>query len=164
MMTKLAATGSPAGSPTANPITVAISSSFLINGQSVAISSQDIDNIKKGINFQLAQPVALGSINDFLNWLNETFGVPLTAKELGDMIDKLPNEPLVVKNIKDALKGILSAVITITVLSVNTATGEYRFGVTMTPLEPINILNVLSLETIGVEIGSAETPAGSPAG
>lgn len=159
MMTKLAVTASP----TANPITVAISSSFLINGQSVSISSQDIDNIKKGINFTLAQPVALGSINDFLNWLNETFGVPLKAEDLDKMINNLPNAPAVVKNIKDALKGILSAVITITVLSVNTATGEYRFGVTMTPLTPISILNVISLETIGVEIGSAETPpADSP--
>lgn len=157
-MTRLAVVGSP---PT-NPITVAISSSFLINGQSVAISSQDIDNVKKGINFQLAQPVTLGSINNFLDWLKDTFNVPLTSKELGDMINKLPDSPLVIKNIKDALNGILAAAITITVLSVNTASGEYRFGVTMTPQTPINILNVLSLETIGVEIGSVETVPTSP--
>lgn len=157
-MTRLAV----AGSPPTNPITVAISSSFLINGQSVAISSQDIDNVKKGINFQLAQPVTLGSINNFLDWLKDTFSVPLTSAQLGEMINKLPDSPLVIKNIKDALNGILAAAITITVLSVNTASGEYRFGVTMTPLTPINILNVLSLETIGVEIGSVEPVSGSP--
>lgn len=157
-MTRLAMVGSPPE----NPITVAISSSFLINGQSVSISSQDIDNVNKGINFQLAQPVMLGSINKFLDWLKDTFGVPLTSEKLADMIKKLPDSPAVIKNIKDALNGILDAAITITILSINTASGEYRFGVTMTPQTPINILDVLSLETIGVEIWSVAVASDSP--
>lgn len=142
------------GSPATSGVIVAISSSFEINGQQVTISSQDINSIKKGINFTLAQPVALGSINDFLDWLNETFGVPLTSQDLTDAINKLPDSPAVIKNIKDALLGFLDAVITITMLSVNTETGVYKFGVTMTMNPPISILGVLDLDTIGVEITS----------
>lgn len=153
-MTNLTTTGSPSGSPSSGGVVVAISSSFEINGQQVVISSQDISAITSGINFTLAQPVALGSIDDFIDWLNKTFGAPITSADLTNAINKLPDSPAIVKQLKDALLGFLSATITITMLSVNTQTGVYRFGVSMTMNPPIDILNVLALNSIGVEITS----------
>ena len=70
-------------------------------------------------------------------------------------------DPEVVGEIRDALLGFLHAQITITVLSVNTLTGQYRFGVTMAMEPPINILNVIALNSIGIEI-SAGAQTGSP--
>lgn len=147
---------SPTGSPSTGGLIVAVSSSFVINGQQVVISSQNITDITKGINFQLAQPVALGSIDDFIDWLNKTFDVPFTSQQLTDMINKLPDSPSVVGDIKNALLGIFKAVITITVLSINTQTGAYSFGVTMRMETPINILNVIALESIGVVLSDSK--------
>jgi hypothetical protein len=160
-MNTLTTTGSPSGSPATGGVTVAISSSFEINGQQVTISSQDIKNISTGINFSLAQPVALGSINDFLDWLHKTFGVPLTSDDLTTAINHLPDSPDIIKQIKDALLGFLDATITITMLSVNTQTGVYKFGVSMTMSPPIEILGVLGLNSIGVEVTSG-VPVTSP--
>ncbi|HDI4958681.1 TPA: hypothetical protein PNO53_002963 [Salmonella enterica] len=145
-----------ANDKTAKNVVVSISSSFEINGQLVTVNSQNINEIKKGIKFSLSQPVALGSINDFLDWLNKTFGVPLTAEDLDKAINNIPDSPEVVKTIKDALKGILSATITITVLSLDTETGIYRFAVTMKAEPPISVLNLLKLESIGVEISAGQ--------
>ncbi len=133
-------------------IVVSISSSFEINGQLVMVNSQDIGAIEKGIKFSLSQPVALGSIKDFLTWLNETFNVPLTEKDLTAAINKIPDATAAVKTIKDALKGILSATITITVLSLDTETSTYRFAVSMKAEPPIPVLNLFTLASIGVEI------------
>lgn len=148
-------------SPPSTAVIVSISSSFEINGQQVSVTSQDITNVTTGFNFTLAQPVALGSIADFLDWLGTTFGCPLKSDDLDAMIKKLPDKPAVVEDIKNALLGIFHATITITVLSLNTTTGQYRFGVTMSMNPEINILALLKLETIGVEL-SAGTPLTSP--
>jgi hypothetical protein len=148
-------------SPPDGGVTVSISSNFTINGQPVTITSQDINNVKSGINFSLAQPVALGSIDDFVDWLNKTFGTPITSAQIDSAINGLPDTPAVVKEIKEALLSFLHATITITVLSINTESGVYRFGVTMTLNPAINVLDVLDLDSIGVEIASG-TPVTSP--
>jgi len=148
-------------SPTGgDSVTVAVSGTFDIQGQSVTINSQDITNIKSGINFTLGQPVTLGTIDDFIDWLNKTFSTPLTSKQLDDAIDKLPSSPAFLKDIRDALLSFLHATITITMLSINTQTKVYQFGVTVTPNPPISILGLLELDSIGVAITSGVT--GSP--
>lgn len=144
-----------ANGETTTNITVSVSSSFEINGQLVTVNSQDINKIKDGIEFSLSQPVALGSINDFLDWLHTTFSVPLTAEQLKDAINKIPESPEVVKTIRDALLGIMSATITITILSINTKTKTYRFAVTMEANPPINVLNLFKLQSIGVDISAS---------
>ncbi|HFZ8993190.1 TPA: hypothetical protein ACIPUI_000238 [Citrobacter freundii] len=133
---------------------VSVSSAFEINGQLVSVNSQDIRKIKDGIEFSLSQPVELGSINDFLDWLNKNFGIPLTSEDLKEAIQKIPESPEVVKTIRDALLGIISATITINILSINTKTKTYRFAVTMKAEPPISILNIIELQTIGVEISA----------
>ncbi|WP_444901462.1 hypothetical protein ACJJIG_18490 [Microbulbifer sp. SSSA007] len=146
------------------PTGLTVSATFDYKGQKIPINSQDIKNISEtsGIKFSLSQPVVLGNIAEFMAWLKDTLGIPIDEGDIGSAINNLPgdneNDPKILKNIKNALNDFLRANITITVLSVDTANGNYSFGVTVTPEAPITILGDIALDSIGVEIASNKDP------
>jgi hypothetical protein len=49
-----------------------------VNGTSVPVTSEDVSNaLKNGVEFTLQEPITLGSIEDFENWVGPKFGVTL---------------------------------------------------------------------------------------
>lgn len=67
---------------------------FDINGTAVPISAADITKIKEqGVKMELPNPVTLGSIDDLLKWLDDTFSVEFPKKTgigwLDEIIEKV---------------------------------------------------------------------------
>ncbi|WHI53081.1 hypothetical protein P3339_10105 [Microbulbifer sp. MLAF003] len=136
-----------------NGYNVAISATFDYNGDKIPVTSQDLNKITDGIKFSLSNPVTLGTINDFLNWLDDKLSTGLNEEALQGLISSIPNvSPL--DKIKAGLGIIFQADITIRSLSVDTKSHDYSIGVTATPETPIEIVSSLSLDSIGVEISS----------
>lgn len=167
MVNEITAARSLATSPTSptSPTTgtsVAVSGTFNINGSQVVVNSGDITKIKeKGISFALSQPVTLGSIDDFIDWLHGELGLPITSTQINSDIDGLPSSPQVLADIKDGLKKFLAANITLTSLVIDTGAKYYAFGVTADFSSGISILGLLKLEGLGLQISYAGAP-GSP--
>jgi hypothetical protein len=67
----------PAPTPSAAP-TISFGVILDVNGTPVPIDTGNIKNaLKGGVDFELQQPVDLGSIDDFMKWANATWGVPV---------------------------------------------------------------------------------------
>lgn len=163
MVNEVAARGLTASptSPTTGT-TVAVSGTFDINGSQVAVNSGDITKIKqKGISFTLSQPVSLGSIDDFIDWLNKELGLPITSAQIDNDIGGLPSSPQVLADIKNGLLSFLHANITLTSLAIDTGAKYYAFGVTADFTPPISILGLLKFEGLGLQIshlGATSSP------
>ncbi|OYW59008.1 MAG: hypothetical protein B7Y70_02665 [Rhizobiales bacterium 35-68-8] len=152
---------SPASpSPPSKGTTVAVSGTFDINGSQVVVNSGDITKIKeKGISFALSQPVVLGSIDDFIDWLNKELGLPITSAQIDGDINGLPSSPQVLADIKNGLLSFLHANITLTSLAIDTGSKYYAFGVTADFTPPISILGLLKFEGLGLQISHTGTPS-----
>ncbi|GAA5444736.1 hypothetical protein Misp06_02926 [Microbulbifer sp. NBRC 101763] len=137
------------------PTGVTLSATLDINGSKVPISSQDLSKITtKDLKFSLTQPVVIGSIEDFINWLNDKFPSSIKFETLDRAIKDIP-----VENIQKALEKLLTAPISVTALSIDTASEYYAFAVTMSMEDdPIEIFSGLQLDSIGVGIASGEEP------
>src|SRR5215213_6314142 len=120
------------GSPSSSSVSVSVSALSSYDGTLIPVNSGDLAQLRKGnFSFQLTTPVVLGSISDFLVWMQKEFGIPIDLnKEVQDVIDTLQNSSIgIVQGIGNALNGIYHAVITITVLSINISQGRktYQF-------------------------------------
>lgn len=154
------ATSPASPSPPSKGTTVAVSGTFDINGSQVVVNSGDITKIKeKGISFALSQPVVLGSIDDFIDWLNKELGLPITAAQIDGDINGLPSSPQVLADIKNGLLSFLHANITLTSLAIDTGSKYYAFGVTADFSPPISILGLLKFEGLGLQISHTGTPS-----
>lgn len=139
-------------SPPAPGTNVQVSATIKILGQSVAVNTGDIHS---GFNFQLTQPVELGTIDQFIDWLDHNLHTGVTSDEVNKLQDYIPIPPL-----KSAYISFLTAQVSITTLIINTQAKNYAFGATMTFTDPISILGLLEFDSIGVLI--AKGGAGSP--
>ncbi len=64
---------------------------FNLHGTQVPISTDDVaDAAKNGIEFRLPQAVDLGTLDDFVAWFNNQFGVAIpSANDLPPPLDKI---------------------------------------------------------------------------
>jgi hypothetical protein len=148
------AAGSPSGGTS-----VSFLATIDFNGQQIAINTGDVTQGISNLVFQLNAPVEVGSINDFIDWLNNQFGVPFTSAELTNIINQIPDAPAFLKSFKDAIEQIFGTSLWITVLNVNVQAGSFQLGVSF-PVK-LSLLGFLTLENIGIMV--SRTPAtGSP--
>jgi hypothetical protein len=135
---------------------VSISATIEILGTPVPVNTGDITQLQKGnFNFSLTQPVVLGNIDDFIDWLDKNLHTGVTSAEVNDLAKYIP-----IYDLQQAYLSFLSANITITTLIINTGTKVYAFGATMTFAPPISILGLLKFDSIGALISSGTV--GSP--
>jgi hypothetical protein len=135
-------------SPTSPPAgtQVSISATLDYNGTPISINSGDIAQLEKGnFNFTLTQPVDLGSLDDFIDWLNKEFGVPITSAEVENLAQFIS-----IPALRKAFNHFLSADISITTVVINTTTQVYELGVTFTPEKPVELFGDLKFDSIGV--------------
>jgi hypothetical protein len=135
-------------SPTPPGTSVSFLASIDFNGQNVPINTGDVTNGLSNLVFSLANPVEIGSIDNFLDYLAKNIGLPLTSAELTGYINELPSSPAVFENFKNALLKILSTSLSITVLNVNVAAKSFALGVAF-PLE-LELFSFLTINSIGV--------------
>jgi len=140
--------------PTGTSVT--ISATIEILGNTIAVNSGDLAQLRRGnFNFSLTQPVVLGSIDDFIQWLDDNLHTGVSAEEVNNLGQYIP-----ITDLRNAYNSFLSATITITTLTINTATNTYAFGATMSFAPPISILGLLKFDGIGVLI--SHSSKGSP--
>lgn len=135
---------------------VTISATLQILGATVPVNTGDINSLRQGnFNFTLSQPVVLGTIDDFINWLHKELNLPVTSDDVEGLEQYIP-----ITALRDAFHKFLNATVTITTLIINTSTKTYAFGATMnfvsgSPPEGISILGLLQFDSIGVLISSS---------
>jgi hypothetical protein len=149
------------GSPVPPNLTVSISATLDYNGTQIPINS----TIGQGLVFQLTQPVDLGTIHNFLDWLQTEFGLPNLYDKIQALEGMIPDSPHFLVDLKNAFNKFLNAEISITTLSINTnPPPSYAFGVTMTiggTPPGLHLFGGLSLDSIGVLV-SNKVPGASP--
>lgn len=157
--------------PTANPApnvvaaspdtgtSISFAATVDFNGEPIAINTGDVSNGINNLVFQLNAPVDVGSINDFLNWLNTEFGVPFSSADLTKIIDEIPGSPAFLKDFRDAIQKIFTTDIWITILNVNAGANTFEVGVTF-PID-LQIVSFLKLNSIGVMVSKGDS-GGSP--
>jgi hypothetical protein len=126
---------------------VTISATLQILGATVPVNTGDLAQLRAGnFNFSLSQPVELGTIDDFIQWLHDNLYLPVTKDDVDGLAKYIP-----VPGLQTAYLQFLHATITITTLVINTGTKTYAFGATMTfPDGGISILGLLEFQSIGV--------------
>lgn len=140
----------------ASPSTTSVSVSATLdyNGTPIPVNSGDLADLRRGnFQFTLTQPVVLGSIQDFLEWLQRQFGLPDLNGEISDVIATLKNSGIgIVVALGKLLEAIYTGIISITVLVINTTSSTYKIGVTMqiggSP-DGFNLFDGLNLNSIG---------------
>jgi hypothetical protein len=150
--------GSSPGSPALEGTSISVVATFSFRGQTVVINTGDI--AKGNFIFSLNQPVVLGSFLDFVGWLNSEFDIPITAEEITDAINKIPQHPDVLNNIRKALQSLVEGVVTITVLNVNTQAKTFQFGITYVVTDFPPFLGI-TFKQLGVMVQKVDT-SGSP--
>lgn len=148
------------GSPTSPGTTVSFLATLDIKGQTVPISTGDVTKGISNLKFSLANPVTLGSIDDFLDYLNENIGVPLDSTQLDGYINKIPDTPAVLATFKSTLLKIFHTALVIEVLNINVEAGTFTLGVAF-PVD-LKLTSFLTIDSIGVVVSRGEQ--GSPAG
>lgn len=146
-------------SPSSPPGTsLAVVANLQFSGQQIAISSGDITQGVSNLAFSLSAPVALGSLNNFVDGLNTEFGIPLTSGDITGAINRIPTDPAVLGRIRSALEAIVSTDLIITVLNVNVAAGFFQLGVSF-PVQ-IELTSFLSFQGIGILVskGGSTSP------
>lgn len=139
---------------------ISVVATFSFKGQNIVVSTGDI--AKRNFVFSLNQPVVLGSFDDFIDWLNNEFNVPLTSQQINDAIDSIPEHPHVLGDIRGALTALVHGVVTVTVLNVNLNAGTFQFGITyVVPASPAITFLGITFRQLGVMVQKAG-PAGSP--
>jgi hypothetical protein len=148
------------GSPVPPSLTVTISATLDYKGTPIPINS----TIGKGLVFELTQPVTLGTIHDFLSWLQTEFSLPDLYGEVTALENKIPQTPQFLHDLYNAFIKFLNSEIAITTLIINTETKTYAFGVTMTiggTPPGLHLFGGLSLDSIGVLVTN-NVGGGSP--
>jgi hypothetical protein len=145
-----------AGSPATPGVSIAATFTFS-NGTPITINSGDLAQLKAGVvNFSLTQPVVLGSLSDFIQWLTTQFGLPDINAEVNDLGTEIQNNPLL-KSLYSAFMSFYNGIITINTLVINRTSSSYRFqlGVTLDLKPPIDFFEFIQFDSIGVLVNTA---------
>lgn len=142
-------------SPSTNTI-VTLSANMTIGGNTVTINTGDIAQLDKTFVFNLAAPVTLGSIEDFLKWVADQTGLQITTTQLEGYAEDIPFDAL-----KTAYEDMLRSQVSVTALTVNVPQSAYKFGVSLDFSDGIH-LDFLKLDGIGVLVQNNGTGSSSP--
>ena len=147
--------GTSDGSPPQG-ISVSLGATLDYNGTPIPVNTGDVTRLKQNFQFSLTTPVDLGSIYDFLHWLHTSLGLPDLSQTVQDLINTLTNSSIgIAHSLGVLLNDIYNATITISVLEINKTptTTLVQLGVTMTLLQPFEIIKGLNLDGLGVTVG-----------
>jgi hypothetical protein len=130
---------------------MALSARVTVQGQSVVLNAGDIGSLSKGIVFTLTQPTPLGSPQDFVKWINTTFGAGLP--DLSSVAGSIP-PPL-----DGAFTQFINGQVSLDTLIINQPLCQYQLGVSFTlPGAGVSLLSGLAFNGIGVLV-THQTPA-----
>jgi hypothetical protein len=147
--------GTADGSPP-HGVTVTLGATLDYNGTPIPVNTGDVTKLKNNFQFTLSTPVDLGSIHDFLGWLHTSLGLPDLSDDVQNLINTLKSSTIgIAKQLGILLDDIYNATITISVLVINRTptTTLVQLGVTMTLLQPFEIIKGLNLDGLGVLVG-----------
>lgn len=149
--------------PADRATSLTIAATLDYKGKPIPISSGDLASIQKnGIIFNLEEPIELGTLTEFIQWLHEKFGVPFTEKDVKALGEKIPETPEFLKSLKDAYNRFMEGQISITELLIKTEQKIYAFGATMSLLDDkgngLELFGGLSLNSIGIRVAVEEEP------
>jgi hypothetical protein len=147
--------GTSDGSPP-HGVTVSLGATLDYNGTPIPLNTGDVTKLKTNFQFSLTTPVDLGSINDFLHWLHTSLGLPDLSGDVQNLINTLIKSSIgIAHQLGVLLNDIYNATITISVLEINKTptTTLVQLGVTMTLLQPFEIIKGLNLDGLGVLVG-----------
>jgi hypothetical protein len=122
------------------PTTVQLSATFDVNGKKVLLTSGD--GTSQGIKWSLAEPVPLGSIQNFSDWMNNELGADIHPETV-DVPDG---------KIKDAYQHFLDGVVILEALVINQPEQTYKFGVVYQLQEGLSLIGSLKFDGIGLTI------------
>lgn len=135
------------GTPPVNKPTVGLSGTVIVMGTSITINSNSIADLKtNGIVFSLPSPITLGSPQEFVTWVNATFGTTLDLTTIGTEIPDF---------LQAAWTAVINGTLTITVLNINTKAKTYALGLTYTLATPVEIIpgtDILELAGLGLSV------------
>lgn len=112
---------------------VSVSATLDYRGTPIPVNSGDLNQLKnRDFQFTLTQPIVLGPIQAFFEWLSEQFGLPDVTGDVRTAIEYLKASTIgIVRSLGKLLEVIWTSPISITTLVINTGTKTYMFGVTM---------------------------------
>lgn len=139
-----------------SPTVVTLSANMTIGGNTVTINTGDITQLSKSFVFNLAAPVTLGSIEQFLVWVAHQTGLDISKDQLEGYSNDIPLPAL-----QNAYLDMLRAQVGVTALSINVPQKSYKFGVSLDFPGGIE-LGFLSLDGIGVLVQNNGNGDGSP--
>jgi hypothetical protein len=132
---------------------VSISATLDYNGNPIVINTGDLNDLRQGkFVFNLAQPVVLGSVDDFLHWLHTKWDLPDLAadvKEIGTVIEGKP----IIGELYQAFEAFLAGIISIDLLSINTTdpnNKSFKLSVSLTLSPPLNLFGPINFDSLGV--------------
>ncbi len=135
---------------------VSLTATLDYNGTPIVVNTGDLAQLKAGVfKFSLSEPLVLGSVDDFLDWLHNEWHLPDLHKDVDSVLTAIENVPIL-GNIAEAFRDFLAGTITITLLSVN-ATGTsrtYQIAVTLTLQQPANLFGPINFDSIGVQVSN----------
>ena len=125
--------------------TVALSATFVIQGNDVTINTGDITKLaEEGFKFRLTEPLVLGTVGDFTAWLA---GPPLNLQFAVIDWSSLPEPFNTIEDLR----------VTITVFAIDSKAGTVVIGVKFTlPGEGFKILPGLWFKEFGVVAGNGD--------
>ncbi len=147
-------------SPNAPTTTVSFLANVDINGQQVPINTGDITQGLKNFVFTLSNPVILGSLDDFLDYLSKNIGISLNSADLDKYIQDIPDEPEFLLNLRNALLKITSTALSITVLNIDVAAKTFMLGVSF-PVD-LTLTSFLKVNSVGLVVSRTDTTTTSP--
>ena len=141
------------------PTSVALAAAIDFNGKTVPINNGYVTKVMNNLVFSLSNPVEIGSMADFFNFLDKSIGLPLSQQDVQNAIDLIPQSPNVLLDIRNALTTIFNAAISITILNINAASGSFMLGVTMdTDLPITSFLKINSIGVVVSKVGAVGSP------
>jgi hypothetical protein len=142
----------PVSSPPLSNSSVAISAIFDLNGTPIPVNSGNLMATPVSFVFSLSQPVVLGDGIDFVNWVHDKLYVPLTGDELEQLIEAIPQVP-VLGTIRDILLNILHLQVVIQAVQIDTRNKKYFFSITLTESQPVELFAGLAFQSVGIAVG-----------
>ena len=131
---------------------LSISAIFDLNGTSIPVNTGNLLGTTRSFVFVLSQPIKLGDGLQFIDWLNSSIGIPLTSDEVTNVINEIPNVPVLV-TIKNILQNVLHLQVIIQAVKIDTANKNYFFAITLAEPSPVHLFAGLSFDSVGIAVG-----------
>ncbi|PIL22063.1 hypothetical protein P775_00945 [Puniceibacterium antarcticum] len=135
---------------------VSVSASFIIGGQNVKVTSQDITKIaEQGFKFSLAAPITFGTPPDLLKWINTEFGAKIDVDAIQKAISEIP-----FKSISSILDTFWNMSLIVEVLNIDTKAGLFEIAILLQASDPKPdpIFGILQIDSLGFGVTRIGAP------